>query len=43
VEELVGYGPGSFGGAVLGGEDVGVAKGLLDVGGDGCAVVAGGL
>jgi hypothetical protein len=41
VEELVGDGPGAFGGAVLGGEDVGVAEGLLDVGSDGGAVVSG--
>jgi hypothetical protein len=33
VEELVGDGPGAFGGAVLGGEDVGVAEGLLDFAG----------
>ena len=32
VEELVGDGPGAFGGSVLGGEDVGVAEGLLDFG-----------
>ena len=41
VEELVGDGPGAFGGAVLGGEDVGVAEGFLEFGGNGCAVVAG--
>ena len=32
VEEFVGDGPGAFGGAMLGGEDVGVAEGLLDFG-----------
>ena len=32
VEELVGDGPGAFGGAVLGREDVGVAEGFLDFG-----------
>ena len=37
----MGDGPGAFGGAVLGGEDVGVAEGFLDAGGDGGAVVAG--
>ena len=41
VQELVGDGPGSFGGAVLGGEDVGVAERFLELGGDGSAVVAG--
>jgi hypothetical protein len=41
VEELVGDGPGAFGGAVLGGEDVGVAEGFLEAGVDGRAVVAG--
>jgi hypothetical protein len=41
VEEFVGDGPGALGGAVLGGEDVGVAEGLLDFGvGD---IVAGGV
>ena len=41
VEELVGDGPGAFGGAVLGRHDVGVAEGFLDAGVDGRAVVAG--
>ena len=40
VEELVGDGPGAFGGAVLGGQDVGVAEGFLDVGLDGVVAVA---
>ena len=41
VEQLVGDGPGAFGGAVLGGEDVGVAEGLLELAGNGSSVVAG--
>ena len=41
VEELVGDGPGAFGGAVLGRHDVGVAEGFLDAGVDGRAVVSG--
>ena len=41
VKEFVGYGPGAFGGSVFGGEDVGVAEGFLDAGGDGCSVVSG--
>ena len=41
VEELVGDRPGAFGGAVLGGEDVGVAEGFLDAGVYGGAIVAG--
>ena len=40
MDELVGDGPGAFDGAELGGEDVGVAKRFLDVGGDGRAIVA---
>ncbi len=41
VQELVGDGPGAVGGAMFGAEDVGVAEGFLEVGGDGSAVVAG--
>jgi hypothetical protein len=41
VEEFVGDGPGTFRGAMLGCEDVRVAKGFLHVAGDGSAVVAG--
>jgi hypothetical protein len=40
-KELVGDGPGALRGAMFGGEDVGVTEGLLDLRGNGCAVVAG--
>ncbi len=41
VQELVRDGPGACGRAVLGGEDVRVAEGLLYVAGDDCSIVAG--
>ena len=37
----MGDGPGAFGGAVFGGEDVGVAERFLEFAGDGRAVIAG--
>ncbi len=40
VKEFVSDGPGAFRGAMVGAEDVAVAEGFLEIGGDGSAVVA---